>query len=113
MSANDISLIQILAGRERFRDCYSQYRDPIAEDRMLWRAQMFRHMVHLLPGQSILELGCGNGHFTRALHRISRGENPITAVTFAAGDSKPEQIHSSIEYLSLVKFSDRIGQRRF
>ncbi len=36
---------------------------------MLWRAQTFRHMVHLLPGQTILELGCGEGIFTRQLVR--------------------------------------------
>ena len=72
----------VLAARERYREAYLQRRDPIAEDRMLWRAQTFRHLVHLLPGQSILELGCGRGLFTRRLAEVSRGENPITAVTF-------------------------------
>ena len=58
---------------------------PILEDRLLWRAQTFRHMVHLLPGQTILEIGCGQGMFTSKLHRVSRGENAITAVTFVRG----------------------------
>ena len=76
------SLHSTLAIRERYRDDYWQHNDPIAEDRLLWRAQTFRHAVHLLPGQSILEIGCGSGLFTRALLQVSRGENPITAVTF-------------------------------
>ena len=75
MTGKDTLLIETLAIREQFRDHYLQRRDPIAEDRMLWRAQTFRHMVHLLPGQTILELGCGQGIFTRQLVRVSRGEN--------------------------------------
>ena len=78
----DDSFIETLALRERVRDQYLRQRDPIAEDRMLWRAQTFRHMVHLMPGQSVLELGCGEGIFTRQLVKVLRAENPITAVTF-------------------------------
>src|ERR1700741_4720344 len=76
------SLISTLAIRERYRDEYWQKHDPIVHDRLLWRAQTFRHTVHLLPGQTILELGCGELRLTEALLRVSRGENPITAVTF-------------------------------
>jgi dolichol-phosphate mannosyltransferase len=109
----DTSFMETLALRENYRDWYLQHRDPIAEDRMLWRAQTFRHMVHLLPGQTILEVGCGNGHFTQALHRISRGENPITAITFSPKGSKPQQMPHSVEYLSLSDFSDQLGSRQF
>jgi dolichol-phosphate mannosyltransferase len=76
------SLVETLAMRERHRDWYLRNRDPIASDRMGWRAHAFRQLVHLLPGQRILELGCGEGAFTRQLLFVSRGENPITAVTF-------------------------------
>lgn len=72
-----------LAVRESYRDRYWRRRDPIFESRLLWRAQTFRHLVHLLPGQSILEIGAGEGLFTQPLLRASRGENPITAVTFS------------------------------
>src|SRR5215510_13934875 len=72
----------IFAAREQYRDHYLRSRDPISEDRMLWRAQTFRHLMHLLPGQTILELGCGQATFTSQLARASRGENPITALTF-------------------------------
>jgi cyclopropane fatty-acyl-phospholipid synthase-like methyltransferase len=81
--AEEVSpFIKTLGIREQYRDQYWQKRDPICEDRLLWRAQTFRHMVHLLPNQSILELGSGQGLFTRQLLRVSRGENPITLVTF-------------------------------
>ncbi|HEY8650399.1 MAG TPA: hypothetical protein VIL70_05750, partial [Chthoniobacterales bacterium] len=63
----DASFHSVLAARERYRDDYWRKHDPIAADRLQWRAQTFRHIVHLLPGQTILELGCGEGLFTRAL----------------------------------------------
>ncbi len=85
--AND-SLVDTLAMRERHRDWYLRNRDPIGADRMRWRAYAFRQLVHLLPGQSILELGCGEGAFTRQLVYVSRGENPITAVTFGAAHAR-------------------------
>ena len=65
----DEAFIRTLDLRERYRDEYRRNRDPIADDRLLWRAQGFRHKVHLLPNQTILELGCGQGHFARQLVR--------------------------------------------
>jgi hypothetical protein len=63
--------IEVLGLRERFRDDYLTRRDPIADERLLWRAQSFRHLVHLMPGQSILELGCGDLRFTRQIASTS------------------------------------------
>ena len=76
------SLIDTLALRERVRETYWKRRDPIIDDRMLWRAQTFRHVMHLLPGHSILELGCGDGAFTRPLATVTKGECSLTTVTF-------------------------------
>jgi len=70
-----------LAMRERIRDAYWERRDPIVEDRMLWRAQSFRHIMHVLPHQTILELGCGDCIFTRHLAEQTKGECPITALS--------------------------------
>jgi SAM-dependent methyltransferase len=107
------SLTSNLAVREAYRDEYWRKHDPIIEDRLLWRAQTFRHTVHLLPGQSILELGCGEQRLTRALLRVSRGENPITAVTFQ--NSAPD--HSVTDrYVEVLKLSELLGPlagRRF
>ncbi len=86
-----------VAVRERYCDEYWRKRDPIADDRLLWRAQTFRHTVHLLPGQTILELGCGEGLFTHALLQVSRGENRITTVTFQEPARVPSDIRAEVE----------------
>ena len=95
--ARENRFVPTLALRERLRDEYRRTRDPIADGRMLWRAQSVRQLVHLLPGQSILELGSGDGRFTRQLLALTRGENPITALTFAdidVADATPPGVES-------------------
>lgn len=109
----DRSLVTLLSDRERYRDEYWRKHDPIVEDRLLWRAQTFRHTVHLLPGQTILELGCGEGRLTRALLRVSRAENPITAVTFQSEVSDCFTANPKIELLQLTEFPGRLADRRF
>ena len=109
----DLSFMDTLAVREKYREWYQQHRDPIAEDRMLWRAQVFRHMMHLLPGQTILELGCGAGLFTRQLEFVSKGENPITAVTFASNPRRPGSLPVQVEYLVVVSLPGSLNKRRF
>ncbi|HMA02190.1 MAG TPA: glycosyltransferase [Gemmatimonadaceae bacterium] len=106
------SLVETLAMRERHRDWYLRNRDPIAADRMLWRAHAFRQLVHLLPGQSILELGCGEGAFTRQLLYVSRGENPITAVTFQPG-APPSQDEGRVSVIALASLPGPLAGRNF
>src|SRR6266403_6228510 len=96
----DAAFHSALAIRERYRDDYWRKHDPIAADRLLWRAQTFRHIVHLLPGQTILELGCGEGLFTRTLLRVSRRENPITAVTFQQPAQIQPDVGAKVEFLA-------------
>ena len=105
--------IQILSRREQFRDRYWHERDPIIKDRLLWRAQTFRHMVHLLPGQSILELGCAKGLFTEQLYKVTRGENLITSTTFKDEIPKLEIENLSIEFLSLSSLPGQLEGRSF
>src|SRR6185295_14442635 len=93
--------IKTLSRREQFRDKYWQKRDPIIKDRLLWRAQTFRHLVHLLPNQSILELGCAKGLFTEQLYKVTRGENLITSATFKEEIPGLEKENQGIEFLSL------------
>src|SRR6516165_9670773 len=99
MSSPD-PLSATLALRERVREVYWKRRDPIIEDRLLWRAQTFRHVMHLLPGQNILEIGCGDGAFTRQLAKVTRGECPLTSVTFDADPERPSGFLPSIEFFA-------------
>jgi SAM-dependent methyltransferase len=105
--------VRILRMREKFRDQYWQERDPINDGRLLWRAQIFRHLVHLLPGQTILELGCGKGFFTRQLVRVSRGQNPITAVYFSPQESPYQPFSDQVEHLSIDLIPGPLSDRRF
>jgi len=109
----DDPLLSTLAVRECYRDDYWRKHDPIVEDRLLWRAQAFRHTVHLLPGQTILELGCGELRLTRALLRVSRVENPITAVTFQKQVADPAPVDPKVELLQLSQLPGSLKDRRF
>ena len=113
MSTADQSMLQALALREKIRDEYFVRRDPIATDRLRWRAQSFRHLVHLLPGQSILEIGCGRGLFTRQLVQVTHGRNPITAVTFGSFSDKPADWPESVERFASESFPGTLRGRQF
>jgi dolichol-phosphate mannosyltransferase len=103
----------ILALREQVREAYWKGRDPILEDRMLWRAQTFRHVMHLLPGQSILEIGCGEGAFTRQLARVTRSECPLTVATFEANARRPADLPCVVEFLCCRLLPGMLEGRRF
>src|SRR5438045_5520819 len=109
----DNSLVSRLAVREAYRDQYWRKYDPIVDDRLLWRAQTFRHTVHLLPGQTILELGCGELRLTRALRQVSRSENPITAVTFQSSAHEPSGADPKFEVVQLSELPGPLTGRRF
>ncbi|PZR72368.1 MAG: glycosyl transferase family 2 [Chthoniobacterales bacterium] len=106
-------LISSLGLREQYRDQYWRKRDPILEDRLLWRAQTFQHTVHLLPGQSILDLGCGELRFTRALVQVSRKENPITSVTFRPWPAVASDVLPDVELIQLQDFPGPLAGRKF
>jgi SAM-dependent methyltransferase len=76
------SVLQSIADRERVSNWYWTRKDTLIEMRVWWRATTARHILHFLPGETILELGCGEGGLTRALDGVCRGECPITAATF-------------------------------
>jgi dolichol-phosphate mannosyltransferase len=101
----------ILALRERYRDAYRAKRDPIADERLLWRAQSLRHLVHLTPGQTILELGAGDLRFTRQLVEVGRGENPVTAARFEG--EKPPEVGPPVEIVQLDALPGALAGRTF
>jgi glycosyltransferase involved in cell wall biosynthesis len=107
------NLVSTLAVRERYRDEYWRSHDPILRDRLLWRAQTFRHTLHLLPGQTILELGCGAGMFTRPLVRVTRGENPLTSVTFQPPEYRIDDMGTAVERVRLAELPGPLSGRQF
>ena len=82
MSA-DKYLVEKLTAQEKSRTIFWNEFDPFVDLRMKWRASMMRHLFHILPGQTILEIGAGDGKFTQALNHVTHGECQITAVTFS------------------------------
>lgn len=67
---------------ERSREAYWLRYPATSPTKLRWRALTVRHAFHVLPGESILELGAGSGLWTRHLTNTLRGENPITAAVF-------------------------------
>jgi dolichol-phosphate mannosyltransferase len=104
--------LDAIAKRELVTDHYWSRQDPINDLRIWWRAQTVRHMFHLLPGESILELGCGSGKMTRALVQVTRGQCPITAATFCFSRSHDalQHLHPSVEVLGPADFSELSGR---
>ena len=64
--------------RERYWLCYPS----TSPYKLKWRAIAVRHCFHVLPGETILELGAGSGLWTEHLTAVLRGENPIVATVF-------------------------------
>ena len=109
--------IEAIAARERVSDRYWTRKDTILAKRLRWRAQTVRHTFHLLPGESLLELGCGSGAQTRAIHAAARGECPITAATFAAEPTSALNALSAgcpgVEVVRLTGFPGELAGRQF
>ncbi len=67
---------------ERAREAYWRRYPRTSPFKLRWRALAVRHSFHVLPGESVLELGAGSGLWTEHLSTVLRGENPITAAVF-------------------------------
>jgi len=71
-----------LAAMERSRERYWLRYPATSPFKLKWRATAVRHCFHVLPGETILELGAGSGLWTEHLTTVLRGENPIVAAVF-------------------------------
>lgn len=67
---------------ERTREQYWRSYPQSSPYKLRWRALTVRHSFHVLPGESILEVGAGGGIWTRELAAVFRAENEITAAIF-------------------------------
>jgi SAM-dependent methyltransferase len=108
-------MMDSLVDRERASDKYWTQKDKLVEMRVWWRACTARHLFHLLPGETILELGCGSGMMSRALEGASRGECPITVATFDPGNELSWLCDSlsSTEGVRLSGFPGELEGRQF
>ncbi|MGH3002220.1 MAG: glycosyltransferase [Gaiellaceae bacterium] len=76
------ALEQNLREMERSRERYWLRYPGTSPTKLRWRALTVRHAFHVLPGESILELGAGSGLWTAHLSAVLRGQSPITAAVF-------------------------------
>lgn len=109
-------LVILLSKQERRRTIYWNNFDPYVDLRMDWRASMMRHLFHILPGQRILEIGAGNGKFSQALNRITKGECEITAAVFSCeyqNGIKEKLNNQNINVLYLDSFPGVLEPDRF
>jgi len=79
------SLNENLLEMERTREVYWLSHPGTSPVKLRWRAMTVRHCFHVLPGESILEIGAGSGLWTEHLASVFRGENRITAAVFNPG----------------------------
>jgi SAM-dependent methyltransferase len=77
-----MSMERNLREMEQHRESYWLRYPRTSPLKLRWRAIAVRHCFHVLPGESILELGAGSGLWTEHLTDVLRGENPITAGVF-------------------------------
>ncbi len=75
-------LAEKLREQERFRAQYCKEKDYFLPQRLVWRARMTRHLFHLFPGESILEIGCSSGQWTHKISESNGHSNKICAATF-------------------------------
>jgi len=111
-----MDLTEILKKRELSRIKYWKETDYFLNIRLKWRAQMARHLFHLLPGESVLELGCAEAQWSRHISSANKNKNPICAVTFdkASYDAILKQgAPENIEPLLLESFPGSLEGRSF
>jgi dolichol-phosphate mannosyltransferase len=77
-----MSLAENLLEMEATREAYWRRHPQTSPVKLRGRAATVRHSFHVLPGQSILEIGAGSGLWTQHLADVFRGENDITAAVF-------------------------------
>jgi dolichol-phosphate mannosyltransferase len=73
---------QNLAEMERAREAYWRAYPKTSPYKLRWRAMTVKHCFHVLPGETILEVGAGSGLWTEHLSAVLKNRNPIVAAIF-------------------------------
>jgi dolichol-phosphate mannosyltransferase len=96
------------ASQRKLLACYPAT-SPI---KLRWRALVFRHCFHVLPGESILELGAGRGLWTHFLTEVLGGENPIKAAVFNP-DLIPAEKLPDVSFLAVTDLLTELPAESF
>src|SRR5215470_15562904 len=99
-----MSLVENLCEMERCREAYWLRYPGTSPVKLRWRALTFRHSFHVLPGETILELGAGSGIWTEHLDDVLRGENPITGAVFNR-ELLPQSTRSNVQFKYVEDFA--------
>jgi dolichol-phosphate mannosyltransferase len=78
-----INLSRVLQELELQREQRWKLLGKAAELKLHWRASAIQHMLHVVPGETILELGAGSGLLTERLDSLLQGENSLTSIVFS------------------------------
>src|SRR5262249_43859885 len=105
-------LVQNLREMERCREAYWLRYPGTSPTKLRWRALTFRHSFHVLPGETILELGAGSGIWTQHLDEVLRSENPITGVVFNRQFLR-ESTRSSVRFRYVEDFAKDLEPESF
>jgi dolichol-phosphate mannosyltransferase len=96
-----MSVEENLRDMELSREAYWRRHPNTSPFKLRWRALTVRHSFHVLPGESILELGAGSGLWTEHLASVLRGENPITAAVFNEEFAVPPHQIPNTQFLKI------------
>ena len=105
-----------LKEQERFRTQYWKEKDYFLPQRLEWRARMARHLFHLFPNESILEIGCSSGQWTKKISESNGHTNKICAATFDKADYEQmlqDRVPENIEPVLLEAFPGTLAGRQF
>jgi len=67
---------------EKSREAYWRKYQSTTPIKLRWRAVTVRHCLHVLAGETILDLGAGSGLWTVQLSEVLSGKNPIVGAVF-------------------------------
>lgn len=97
---------------ERSREAYWLRYPKTSPTKLKWRAITFRHSFHVLPGETVLELGAGSGLWTEHLADVLGEENPITAAVFNR-DLLRESTRKNLSFKYVENFVRDLGSECF
>jgi dolichol-phosphate mannosyltransferase len=81
------TIFDSLQKQEATNQIYTK-KDSMYKIRTAWYASMFKHIVHLVPGDTVLHLASGDNLFSKSLYKLTKGRNPITCLNFNSNLSK-------------------------